>query len=90
MAAARAASHELLTFEDGGTAMKLLHIHKKLPPLAQKCQAGHRSLMAIEINSKKPRIIFICLWSSVVTYTHQVHTVMTGGHSVASSQAPLS
>lgn len=67
MAAGRAVSADL---EDGGTAMKLLNISKKLPP--------------------KNNIVLVCLWSSVVTYTHQVHTVMKGSHSAASPCALLS
>lgn len=63
MAAGRAISHKLVTSEDGGTAMELLHISKKIPSLAQKCQAKHKSLMAIEANSKKQWIVFACLWS---------------------------
>jgi len=53
MAAGRAVSQKPLTFAARGTAMKLLHINNKLPLLARKYQAEHRSLMAIEANSKK-------------------------------------
>lgn len=88
-AAGRAVSHKLLTFEDGGTAMKLPHINKKLPPLAWKCQAETQVPDGYRGQLKKTRTVFVCLWSSVVTCTNQVCPVMKGGRSVTSSQAPL-
>lgn len=44
MAAGRAIALKPVTSENGGTAMKLLHISKKIPPHAQECQAKHKSL----------------------------------------------